>query len=114
MKKHTVVRTIQTIRTKLNPVHIHYGLWIMNFKRHAVHDPLNAPAPRAFEFYGLSHLLQAGIIGDGIVDIGVGRRLDAIIEHAEDPSEDSQIRANIALQDFLIQQPFQESFRDVS
>jgi AraC-like DNA-binding protein len=48
-------------------------------------------------------LFQRGFIRDGILDIGHTRRLLPIIELAVDPSISSQIQANIALQDLLIQ-----------
>lgn len=48
-------------------------------------------------------LFKQGIIRDGILDIGKTRRLLPIIELASDPAVTSQLRANIALQELLIQ-----------
>jgi len=47
-------------------------------------------------------LYKSGIISNGIMKIGSARRLLPIFELAEDPSRDSQIMANIALQKLLI------------
>ncbi len=47
-------------------------------------------------------LYASGIISNGIMAIGVSRRLLPIFELAEDPSCDSQIKANFALQKLLI------------
>lgn len=47
-------------------------------------------------------LFNSGIISDGIVRIGTERRLLPIFELAENPSWDSQIMANIALQKLLV------------
>jgi AraC-like DNA-binding protein len=47
-------------------------------------------------------LYRSGIITDGIIQIGSARRLLPIFELAEDPSHDSQIKANFALQQLLI------------
>ncbi len=47
-------------------------------------------------------LFKSGIISDGIIKIGFERRLLPIFKYAEDPSYDSQIKANFALQKLLI------------
>ena len=47
-------------------------------------------------------LYRSGIITNGIMTMGLPRRLLPIFELAEDPSHDSQIKANIALQQLLI------------
>ncbi len=49
------------------------------------------------------HLARSGIIQPGIVEAGTTRLLVPIIEAATDPSRDSQIRANLALQNLLVQ-----------
>ncbi len=49
-----------------------------------------------------NNLFRTGIIQNGILNIGMGRRLLPIIELAGDPSRDSQIKANIALHNLLI------------
>ncbi|MBN2710825.1 MAG: AraC family transcriptional regulator [Planctomycetes bacterium] len=47
-------------------------------------------------------LVACNIINNGIVHIGKGRRLLPIIDMAISPSEENQIRANIALQKLLV------------
>ncbi len=47
-------------------------------------------------------LFKSGIITDGIVRLGMERRLLPILKMSEDPSIDSQIKANFALQKLLI------------
>ncbi|MCF6177354.1 MAG: helix-turn-helix domain-containing protein [Victivallaceae bacterium] len=47
-------------------------------------------------------LYNSGIITGGIMKIGATRRLLPIFELAEDPSHDSQLKANFALQKLLI------------
>ena len=47
-------------------------------------------------------LYKSGIIKDGILKIGSTRRLLPIFELAEDPSHDSQIKANFGLQKLLV------------
>lgn len=47
------------------------------------------------------YMFNAGIIKNGIIRIGKARSLLPIIELASDGSDDSQIKANIALQNFL-------------
>ena len=49
------------------------------------------------------HMFNASIIKNGIIKIGNARSLLSIIELASDSSNDSQIKANIALQNFLIE-----------
>lgn len=53
------------------------------------------------------HLFNTGIIRNGILKIGEGRRLLPIIELALDNSDDSQIKANIELQKLLIELYFE-------
>jgi AraC-like DNA-binding protein len=53
------------------------------------------------------HLRQAGILHNGIVELGSARRLLPVIEAAADPSHDSQIRANMALQNLLVDLHFE-------
>ncbi len=48
------------------------------------------------------HLWECGILGNGILEIGANRRLLPIIDMAMDPSVDSQIQANLALQNLLV------------
>ena len=48
-------------------------------------------------------LFKSGLLRDGIIEVGRMRRLLPIIELASDPSVTSQLRANIALQELLIQ-----------
>jgi AraC-like DNA-binding protein len=45
---------------------------------------------------------KAGIISDGIFELGSARRLLPIIKLVSDPAKDSQINANIALQKLLV------------
>lgn len=47
------------------------------------------------------HLLECGILSNGVLEIGRERRLLPIIDLAMDPSVDSQIQANLALQNLL-------------
>ncbi|OGV54579.1 MAG: hypothetical protein A2X49_11225 [Lentisphaerae bacterium GWF2_52_8] len=47
------------------------------------------------------NLFRSGIIRDGIINIGKGRRLLPIIDSAADPAMDSQIRANQSLLNLL-------------
>ena len=47
-------------------------------------------------------LFQSGVIRDGILNIGDVRRLLPIIDLAQDPSVSSQLRANITLQNLLV------------
>jgi len=47
-------------------------------------------------------LVQSGILQTGIYKVGKLRRLLPIIEQAANPARDSQIKANIALQQYLI------------
>ena len=56
-------------------------------------------------FYGpvADHLFKAGIIKPGIISIGTSRRLLPIIELANIGSRNSQIQANAALQQLLIE-----------
>jgi AraC-like DNA-binding protein len=58
----------------------------------------------AISFYGplADYLFNCGIIKNGIVKIGTGRRLLSIIELALDNAKDSQIKANLELQKLLI------------
>ncbi len=49
------------------------------------------------------HLFQAGVFKDGNVHLGNNRPITHIIELALDPSDDGQLRANLALQQHLIQ-----------
>lgn len=48
------------------------------------------------------HLCRAGVISNGIFDLGSSRKLLPIIDMARDPAADSQINANIALQQLLV------------
>ena len=48
------------------------------------------------------HLAACGVLKDGILDVGTGRRLLPIIETAAHPSPDEQIRANMMLQQLLV------------
>lgn len=48
------------------------------------------------------HLWECGILSNGILEIGQDRRLLPIIDMAMDPSVDSQIQANLALQNLLV------------
>ena len=48
------------------------------------------------------YLKQAGVINDGIIQIGSSRRLKPIIEVALDPAPDRQIQANSMLQKLLV------------
>ena len=48
------------------------------------------------------HLARCGVIQNGIAHMGSARRLLPIIELAIDPSVDAQIKANIALQNLLV------------
>jgi AraC-like DNA-binding protein len=52
-------------------------------------------------------LLKSGVIRPGIVNIGAVRVLPAIIEAAANPERNSQIRANIALQDLIVRLYFE-------
>lgn len=58
----------------------------------------------AVSFHGpvADMLLSAGVVKDGILKIGGARRLLPIIELAQDGSDDSQIKANLALQSLLV------------
>lgn len=47
-------------------------------------------------------LFNSGIIDNGIVKLGLERRLLPVFEMSEDPSRDAQIKANFALQKLLI------------
>jgi len=76
-------------------------------------------APRHVHFYGgdngdyvedwvsfvgpvADHFLAAGIIENGVFDMGAARRLKPIVDLAHDPSTQAQIRANIELQHLLV------------
>ncbi len=52
-------------------------------------------------------LFKAGILNDGIIEMGKARRLLPIIEKASDPSRDSQIAANIELQNLIVELYFE-------
>lgn len=54
-----------------------------------------------------NHLAACGILRDGLLDIGTGRRLLPIIEMASNPAPDGQIRANLMLQQLLIDLHFE-------
>lgn len=58
----------------------------------------------AISFYGpvADQLLRTGVIRNGVLKIGQARRLLPIIELAQDSSDDSQIQANLALQNLLV------------
>jgi AraC-like DNA-binding protein len=49
-----------------------------------------------------NHLWESGILSNGVIEIGNERRLLPIIDMAMDPSVDSQIQANLALQNLLV------------
>lgn len=53
------------------------------------------------------HLYQCGVIRPGILEIGKARRLLPIIELAADPSRNAQIKANLALQNLLVELYFE-------
>ncbi len=61
-----------------------------------------------------NNLFRAGIIRNGIVSIGKGRKLLPVIELASNPSRDSQIRANQALHNLLIDIYFENQGREAS
>jgi AraC-like DNA-binding protein len=61
-----------------------------------IEDAICFTGPLADRFF------KCGIISDGIIRIGSGRRLLPIFEFAENPSRDSQLKANFALQKLLI------------
>lgn len=163
MDKTTVIHvknnryTVHRAATKMPAFSAAYGLWIISFQRGSVARERHKIAPRYFEFYGLSHMLEgkgwywtparrretfskgcgvlscpgtvqdysssegdfvedsicfagpvadqlhgSGIISDGIMRIGAERRLLPIFDMAADPSRDSQIKANFALQTLLV------------
>ncbi|MFZ2658425.1 MAG: AraC family transcriptional regulator [Victivallales bacterium] len=52
-------------------------------------------------------LFKTGVFKDGIIEIGKARRLLPIIEKASDPSRNSQIQANIELQDLIVELYFE-------
>ncbi|MDD5596869.1 MAG: helix-turn-helix transcriptional regulator [Victivallaceae bacterium] len=63
----------------------------------------------SISFYGplADHLFSCGIIKNGILKIGTGRRLLPIIELALDSARDAQIKANLELQKLLIELYFE-------
>ncbi len=67
------------------------------YKTSYVQDAISFCGPVA------DHLFRAGIIKDGIVEIGNTRRLLPIIEQIKDPSLNSQIKANLMLQNLLVE-----------
>lgn len=48
------------------------------------------------------HLFKCGVIANGVFNLGKARRLIPIVEMAIDPAVDSQIDANLALQNLLV------------
>lgn len=77
---------------------------------------LNAPyCEDAIAFCGpvADCLFNAGVIKNGILKIGEGRRLLPIIELALDNSEDSQIKANIELQRLLVDLHFENKSLEI-
>ena len=48
------------------------------------------------------HLFRAGVISNGIFELGMSRKLLPIIDMARDPAVGSQINANMALQQLLV------------
>ena len=61
-----------------------------------------------------NNLFRAGIIRNGIINIGKGRKLLPVIELALNPSRDSQIRANQALHNLVIDIYFENQARQTS
>lgn len=48
-------------------------------------------------------LMRSGIISDAVVEVGTLRRLLPIINLSRDPARDAQIKANMELQNFLVE-----------
>ncbi len=56
------------------------------------------------------NLRQAGVIRDGVLTIGSVRRLLPIMDLAKDPAVSSQLKANMALQNLLVELHFENQY----
>ncbi len=70
----------------------------------------------AISFHGpvADLLFESGILKDGILRIGPARRLLPVIELAGDTSDDGQIKANLALQNLLVELYFENKATEAS
>jgi AraC-like DNA-binding protein len=77
-------------------------------KENYIEDAISFCGPVADNMY------NAGIIKDGVLKIGHARRLLPIIDLVLDASTDSQIKANIALENLLIELYFENKEKCIS
>lgn len=72
-------------------------------KYHGFYDDFYVEDAIAFTGPVADYLFNSGIIKNGIMKLGTSRRLLPIIELAIDNTEDSQIKANLAIQNLLVE-----------